>query len=113
LKRRRSILTLGAFLIFAAAILLGLSLWGIDDGFDWDMARCARLPDHWLPEFAWAFASLIAATALLAGGAAFQLERSGGSKRASGVWLAVSGLFVIGALVLVIGLRFGSCPTVA
>lgn len=114
MTRRDAILKFGAFLILAAIILLGLSFWGASDAFDWDVKRCARLPDHWLPEFAWMLLiGPLAFGGFLLGVATVWVEWSRRGDQVSWLLLGLTGLLVTGAATLAVLGRFGPCPVVA
>ncbi|MDQ8029499.1 MAG: hypothetical protein REJ23_12300 [Brevundimonas sp.] len=114
MKRRGSMLKLGAFLVIAAAIVFGLSVWGLNDGFEWDVQRCARLPDHWSPEFAWALLICpMAFAGLLIGVASVWAEWSTNGGWFSRLFLGLAGVLVVGAAVLAALARFGPCPPVS
>lgn len=111
LERRRSILTLGALLSIAAAGLLVLSAFGVNDAYEWDVRRCGPITGEWYPEWVWLiFVGPLALAGLLTGAVTVWVEFSRRGAWVSWLLLGVSGMLVAGACGLAWLSRFGACP---
>lgn len=114
LKRRCSILTLGASLTLIAVLLVGLAFWGGQDAYDWDVARCDVLVDEWYPEIAWIFLiGPMAFVGILVGVVTVWAEWTTRGEWFSWLFLGLTTVLVVGAAVLAVLARFGPCPTAA
>jgi hypothetical protein len=111
LKRRRSILTLGAFLCLVAAGVMILSALGASHAHQWIVQRCGPTAGASYPELVWLiFIGPSAFVGFLSGVATIWAEWSRRGGWASWLLLGLTTLLVIGAATLAVVGRFGACP---
>lgn len=112
---RRPILLASSGVGLGLAVLqCGLVVWGVTSSYEWDLARCRSLPDHYAPEWFWlilgAPPSLVGLLFMVA---AVLMAVWGQPSQRRLPWVPfVIGAVIVGATLTLSGLAiFGPCPT--
>ena len=53
MQRRPILLTCSGVGLGLSVLQCGLVVWGVTSSYEWDLARCRSLPDHYAPELFW------------------------------------------------------------
>ena len=114
MTRRPILLTCSGVGLGLAFLQGGLVLWGVNFSYEWDLARCGSLPDHYAPEWFW----LVLGTPPSFLGLLFMLSAGvmalwGRPHQRRLPWIPLGiGLVIVGVgLTLSVLAIFGPCPT--
>lgn len=113
---RPRLLACGAAGLGLSVVLLGLVVWGFQSSYEWDLARCRSLPDHYVPELGWLIflgpLGLLGLLIMIAVVLMGFLDRYQ-SKRLPWIVLSIGLIVVLGGLTLAGLLLYGPCPAVS
>ncbi len=113
MTRRPVLLTLSGIGLGLSLLQCGLIVWGVTSSYEWDLARCRSLPDHYAPELFW----LILGTPPSLVGLLFMITAVlmavwGQPNQRRLPWISLGiGMVIVGATLTLSGLAiFGPCP---
>ena len=112
MTRRPILLTCSGVGLGLSVVQCGLVVWGVTSSYDWDLARCRSLPDHYSPELFWlllgAPPSLVGLLFMIA---AFLMAVWGQPNQRRLPWIPFGiGAVIVGATLTLSGLAiFGPC----